>query len=94
MILEIITAILTIYQQDNLWERYRFPEDKSAGKIRAKAVFIFVRFLIGVFRDILKKRPAVQIFYATETGTARRYAEKLRRMFCASFNVILLDMSE
>ena len=57
-------------------------------------MFIFVRFLVGVFRDILKKRPVVQIFYATETGTARGYADKLRRMFSVSFNSILLDMSE
>jgi hypothetical protein len=53
-----------------------------------------VRFLVGVFRDILKKRPIVQVFYATETGTAKRYAEKLRKMFSVSFNPILLDMSE
>ena len=80
--------------QDKLWEWYRFPEDKSAGKIKAKAVFIFIRFLIRVFKDILKKRPMVQIFYATETGTARRYAERLRKMFSVSFNAILIDMAE
>ena len=77
-----------------LWERYRFPEDKVAAKIKAKAVFIFVRFLVRVFRDILKKRPVVQIFYSTETGNAKRYAEKLRRIFSVSFNALLLDMSE
>jgi hypothetical protein len=77
-----------------LWQTYRFEEDKRLTKCKLKSVFIFVRFLVGLFRGILKKRPVVKIFYATETGTAKRFAEKLRRLFNVSFNVIIKDMSQ
>ena len=38
------------------------------------------------------KRPVVKIFYATETGTAKYYAEKLLKLFEKTFNVAIRDM--
>ena len=73
---------------------YRFEEDKRLKQCKLKSVAILVRFMVGLFRDIVKKRPVVKIFYATETGTAKRFAEKLRRLFSASFNVSSMDMSQ
>ena len=71
---------------------YRFEE--RVRKCKLKSAAILIRFMVGLFRDVLKKRPVVKIFYATETGTAKRYAEKLRRLFSASFNVSSMDMSQ
>ena len=77
-----------------LWKNYRFSEDGRPKKCKIRSVFILMRFMVGLFRDILKKRPVVKIFYATETGTAKRFADKLRRLFSISFNVTLMDMTE
>ena len=77
-----------------MYQNYRFAEDKRFQKTKLKSVAIFVRFMVGLFRDILKKRPVVKIFYGTETGTAKRFAEKLRRRFSVSFNVSIMNMSQ
>ena len=77
-----------------MWKTYRFPEDEKQKKFKLRTIFLCVKFLVGLFRDVLKKRSAVQIFYATETGTAKYYAEKLQRFFSKSFNVSLLDMNQ
>ena len=77
-----------------MWKSYRFPQDGKQKKFKLRCAFLCVKFLVGLFRDILKKRPVVQIFYATETGTAKYYAEKLQRLFSKSFNVALLDMNQ
>jgi hypothetical protein len=39
-------------------------------------------------------RPTVNIFYATETGASKRYAEKLKQKFINAFNVNLCQMNE
>ena len=77
-----------------MYLNYRFDDDRRLKKCKLRSVAILVRFMVGLFRDILKKRPVVKIFYATETGTAKRFAEKLRRLFGASFNVSSMDMSK
>ena len=77
-----------------MWKTFSFPEDGKKKKFKLKYIFICVRFLVGLYRDVVKKRPVVQIFYATETGTAKYYAEKLQRIFSKSFNVALLDMNQ
>jgi len=77
-----------------MWKTYHFPEDGKQKKFKLRSIFLCVKFLVGLFRDVLKKRPVVQIFYATETGTAKYYAENLQRIFSKSFNVALLDMDQ
>ena len=76
-----------------LWQKYRFDDDEKWKKCKLKSVCIIVRFMVKVFREILNKRPVVKIIYATETGTAKRFADKLRRLFSIGFNVTLIDMS-
>ena len=77
-----------------MWKTYRFPEDEKQNKFKLRTIFLCVKFLVGLFKDVLKKRPVVQIFYATETGTAKYYAEKLQRIFSKSFYVALLGMDQ
>ena len=80
--------------QNIMWKTYRFPEDGNKKKFHIRSIFLCVKMFIGLFLKVLKKRPVVQIFYATETGTAKYYAEQLRRIFNKTFNVALLDMSQ
>ena len=77
-----------------MWLTYRFPSDNRRGKPKLVFVSHCVRFFIGLFKAVLKKRPIVQIFYATETGTSKYYAENLLRMFNRSYNAIIVDMSQ
>ena len=42
----------------------------------------------------MTERPTVNIFYATEMGTSKRYAEKLKQKFVGAFNVNVFQMIE
>ena len=57
-----------------------------------KIIALLVKISIGLYNDVLMKRPVVKIFYATETGTAKYYAEKLLKLFEKTFNAALLDI--
>ncbi len=61
-----------------------------------RGVFWAVRFAVALYRQKMQSRPSVNIFYATETetGTTKRYAEKLRQTFDNEFNVNFSKMSE
>ena len=39
------------------------------------------------------RKQVVKIFYATESGTAKRFADNLRQFFNVSFNVTMMSMS-
>ncbi len=56
--------------------------------------FWAVRFAVALYRQKMQSRPSVNVFYATETGTTKRYAEKLRQTFDNEFNVNFSKMSE
>ena len=59
-----------------------------------RGVFWAVCFAVALYRQKMQSRPSVNIFYATETGTTKRYAEKLRQTFDNEFNVNFSKMSE
>lgn len=47
-----------------------------------------------MFRAKRSTRPTVKIFYATETGTAKRYAKKLEGLLGNMFNVKIIEMNK
>lgn len=77
-----------------MWQTYRFPEDGAKKAYTLKLVALAVKFAVRMFRVRMRRRPAVRIFYATETGAARTFAEKLRKKFSGQFHVRVLRMSE
>ena len=80
--------------QDVLWKNYRFPEDGEKRTFKLKSVVLAVRFSVGLFRAKISRRHPVHIFYATETGVSKRYAEKLKKIFAQFFNVSVLTMDQ
>ena len=77
-----------------IWQNYKFSDDKSQyRKLKFKSIAMSVYLVTGYFRKIVAKRPVVKIFYATESGTAKRFADNLRQFFNVSFNVTLLSIS-
>jgi len=59
-----------------------------------KSVSMAIRFAVRLFLKKMNSRPVVSIFYATETGTAKRFADKLKKKFSADFNVKMCQMNE
>jgi hypothetical protein len=57
-----------------------------------KAVAMSVRFVIALFRAKILRRPLVKVFFATETGVSKRFAEKVRKIFAGSFNVAVIPL--
>ena len=77
-----------------MWKSYQHPLRTIRKRRHLKTIALFVKILVGLYKVVLKKRPLIQIFYATETGTAKYFAEKLHKMFEKTFNAIILDMSQ
>ena len=75
-----------------MWESYRFPEDGAYKRKKIVSVFRCVQFMVKLWRQVTAARPIVQIYYGTETGTAKYYADKLVKIFSKSFNVALVGM--
>jgi hypothetical protein len=73
---------------------YRFPEDGEKRTFKVKTVGLAVRFAVGLFRAKMIRRPKVKIFFATETGVSKRYAERLKKLFLKSFNVSMYSMEQ
>jgi len=49
-------------------------------------------FGLTLTKNLTLKMPELKIFYATETGTSKRYAENLRQKFGRSFNTKILPI--
>ena len=81
-------------KQDCLWSAYRFADDAEKRKLTLRSLSIALLFTVSLFKAKLALRPLAKIFYATETGTAKKYAQKLEKIFTQAFNVQLLDISE
>ena len=93
---EIIDPMVTLneFLQDNLWQNYRFPSEGKKQTYTLKSVSLAIQFAVRLFRKKMSSRPEARIYFATETGTAKRYAEKLKKEFGATFNVKLCQMDE
>ena len=55
----------------------RFPEDGEKIHYKVKSVAMAVRFAVALYRLKKATRPTVKIFYATETGTAKKFTKRL-----------------
>ena len=82
------------YFQDVLWQMYRFPGEGDARVFSLKGVSMAIWFAVWMFHKKINSRPTINIFYATETGTAKRFADKLKKKFATAFNVKFLQMKE
>lgn len=71
--------------------KYRFPEDGK--KISAKGVYSAMFFIGALFRKQLAKRQKAVVYYATETGTSKRYAAHLRDKLSVQYMVQLKNLS-
>lgn len=73
---------------------YRFPNEGKKKTFTLKSVSMAIQFAVRLFRKKMSSRPEARIYFATETGTAKRYADKLKKEFGTSFNVKLCPMDE
>ena len=73
---------------------YRFPNEEKPRKFSLKGVSMAIWFAVWMFHKKINSRPTINIFYATETGTAKRFAEKLKKKFATAFNVKVCQMKE
>ena len=78
------------YQED-LSATYRFPEDGK--RMSTKAAIAAMFFIGSLFRRQLAKREKAVVFFATETGTSKRYAAHLRDRLSAQYAVQLKNLS-
>ena len=76
-----------------MWKTYQFADRTIGKKHSLKIIALSVKILIGMYNDVLKKRPVIRIFYATETGTAKYFAEKFLKLFEKVFNASIFDMT-
>jgi CRISPR/Cas system type I-B associated protein Csh2 (Cas7 group RAMP superfamily) len=53
-----------------------------------------IRFAVRLYRKKLTSRPTINVYFATETGASKRYAEKLKQKFITAFNVNVYQMNE
>jgi hypothetical protein len=53
-------------------------------------VALGILFGITLAKNLTLKMPELKIFYATETGTSKKYAESLKQKFGRSFNTKLM----
>ncbi|XP_033627460.1 nitric oxide synthase, brain-like [Asterias rubens] len=67
---------------------------QSTSKKTFKEVAEAVRFVARLMIRALSKRFKATVLYATETGRAKTYAERIHRMFSSAFNAKILCMDD
>lgn len=80
-------------RQELPWTHYRFPEDGEKRIFKLKSVFVAIRFAVALYRMKRAARQTVKVFYATETGTAKKFATRLANQLSDLFNVKLIAMN-
>lgn len=76
------------------WETYRFPDEGEKKLFKFKSVAIAVRLAVVLYRKKKASRPLVKIFFATETGTAKKYVKRITDSFAHLFNVQVIQMDQ
>ena len=61
---------------------------------KLKSVALAVKFAMTLYRLKKSSRPTVKIFYATETGTAKKFAKRLEANFSSLFNIKIIEMNK
>ena len=77
-----------------MWQNYCFPDDGKKKTFSLKSVSRAIQFAIRLLRKKTASKPNVHIYYATETGSSKRYAEKLKQKLVNAFNVTINKMNE
>lgn len=68
--------------QDNLWIKHGRKNTKKS----LKAVSWMLLFWNSIYKKLLSKRQKVSVFYATETGTSKKFATSASQLFQTTFD--------
>ena len=71
---------------------YKFPGDKKHASFKA-AVYGLI-FYLHFKKNMLLKRPKADIWYATETGSSKRYAENVAKILSSSHDLKVSNMKD
>ena len=80
-------------KQDNLWEAY-LKSNRTVEKYKFKIVALAVRFLVYASTLGRKQKPQIRLFFATETGTAKRFTYTLKQVLSRAFDVEIIGLDK
>ena len=73
---------------------FRFPYEGEKKFYKFKSVALAVKFVVAMFGLKKKARPLVKIFYATETGTAKKFVNRIEDNLSTLFNIKIVEMNK